>query len=27
LVVGYPAKDAVLPKIDKKSLRDVVKFI
>ena len=27
LVVGYPAKDAVLPKIDKKSLRDVAKFI
>ena len=27
LVVGYPAKDAVLPKIAKKSLKDVAKFI
>ena len=27
LVVGYPAKDTVLPKITKKSLKDVAKFI
>ena len=27
LVVGYPAKDAVLPKITKKSLKDVTEFI
>jgi len=27
LVVGYPAKDTVLPKIAKKSLKDVAKFI
>ena len=27
LVVGYPAKDAVLPKIAKRSLKDVAKFI
>lgn len=27
LVVGYPAKDTILPKIDKKSLQDVAKFI
>ena len=27
LVVGYPAKDTILPKIAKKSLQDVVKFI
>lgn len=27
LVVGYPAKDTILPKIAKKSLQDVAKFI
>ncbi|GAG74383.1 unnamed protein product [marine sediment metagenome] len=27
LVVGYPAKDTILPKIAKKSLKDVAKFI
>jgi len=27
LVVGYPAKDIILPKIAKKSLKDVAKFI
>lgn len=27
LVVGYPAKDTILPKIAKKSLKDIAKFI
>jgi nitroreductase len=27
MVVGYPAKDAVLPKITKKSLKDIAQFI
>jgi hypothetical protein len=27
LVVGYPAKDTVLPKIHKKSLPDIAEFI
>jgi len=27
LVVGYPDKEAVIPKIGKKSLKDIMKFV
>jgi len=27
MVVGYPDKDAVIPKIEKKSAKEIIKFV